>query len=226
MSGELVCHARICAMGATDGVWELARLNKISGICSLFGATMLSPLLTGDYLVRRAFIVSLLAFAAAACGQDADRAETDAARLGVVRRSVDAENGMTLFVDKGCVICHSVNGVGGKAAPALDAEIGAAAIDPLDFAARMWRGAPAMIELQSVELGYTISLTADEIADLAAFAADRERQKTLSLDALPETLKDGLLDEQFWEVEDWSEYLRGGREGEAPIAPDEADGEE
>ncbi|PQA89491.1 c-type cytochrome [Hyphococcus luteus] len=131
-------------------------------------------------------------------------------------REVDPVIGKTLFVEKGCVICHSVNGVGGKAAPALDAQIGAPPIDPLEFAARMWRGAPAMIELQSIELGYTIYLTADDIANLSAFAADRAVQESLTPDDLPETIRSGLLDERFWEMEDWDDYLREGQEGEFP----------
>lgn len=150
--------------------------------------------------------------------------DTESVKLELVKRDYDPDNGKQLFIDKGCVICHSVNGVGGKAGPAMDAQIGAPPIDPLDFAARMWLGAPAMIELQSVELGYTIYLTADDIADLAAFAGDREAQKTLKLDDLPETTRNGLLDEQFWEVENWDEFLRAGREGEIPM--DELDEED
>ncbi|NOX82000.1 MAG: cytochrome c [Alphaproteobacteria bacterium] len=142
-----------------------------------------------------------------------------------VSHQLDAANGRVLFVDKGCVICHAVNGVGGKAAPALDAEIGGQAVDPLEFAARMWRGAPAMIELQSVELGYSISLTADEIGNLAAFAADREQQKILTADDLPETIKNGLLDEQFWEIEDWDGFLKTGREGDGFEDSDQPDEE-
>lgn len=135
----------------------------------------------------------------------------------IVRHSANAENGRALFVSKGCVICHSVNGVGGKAAPSLDAPVGAPAIDPLEFAARMWRGAPAMIELQSIELGYTIYLTADEIGDLAAFHANREAQAKLSVDALPENIRNGLLDERFWEMEDWDDFLRSGQEGDFTV---------
>ncbi|MHA7871017.1 MAG: c-type cytochrome, partial [Hyphococcus sp.] len=78
----------------------------------------------------------------------------------MVRHSMDPVKGRALFIDKGCVICHAVNGVGGKAAPALDAPVGDGPVDPLEFAARMWRGAPAMIELQSIELGYAIYLEA------------------------------------------------------------------
>lgn len=140
--------------------------------------------------------------------------------LDLVRRELDSQAGRGLFVEKGCVICHAVNGVGGKAAPPLDAQIGAPAVDPLDFSARMWRGAPAMIELQSVELGYTIYLTADEIANLAAFAADREEQRKLNIDQVPEPMRASFLDEQFWEVEDWTEFMRAGREGYEPPGED------
>lgn len=168
----------------------------------------------------------------AACGQQPQEAappETEIPAgeegLEVVSRNIDSATGRALFIDKGCVICHAVNGVGGKAAPALDAEIGEQAIDPLEFAARMWRGAPAMIELQSIELGYSIYLTADEIADLAAFASDREEQKRLSADQLPENIRGGLLDEQFWEMEDWDDFLRSGQERGLPADDMPADDE-
>lgn len=141
--------------------------------------------------------------------------------LKVVERHPDSAIGHDLFVRKGCVICHSVNGVGGKAAPALDAEIGSEPIDPLEFAARMWWGAPAMIELQSVELGYTIHLTADDITHLAAFAGDAVEQKKLSIDQVPEAMRDALLDERFWEVEDWSEFLSEGQENFPESEPED-----
>jgi len=146
--------------------------------------------------------------------------------LELAARTFDAARGRELFVIKGCVVCHSVNGVGGKAAPALDVEIGVSSIDPLDFSARMWRGAPAMVELQSVELGYPIDLTGDDIGDLAAFASDRAEQRLLTLETVPEPMRDSLLDERFWEVEEWDEFLRNGQEGagepEAPAEKEEA----
>ncbi|MEO1137386.1 MAG: hypothetical protein AAFW68_12405, partial [Pseudomonadota bacterium] len=88
------------------------------------------------------------------------------------------------------------------------------AVDPLDFAARMWLGAPAMIELQAIELGYTIYLTADDIANLAAFSADRDAQKALTAEDLPDDIRSSLLDERFWEMEDWDQFLSDGQEGE------------
>lgn len=162
----------------------------------------------------------VLAAALVACSGEAPNQATHG--VPVVTHEPDAATGRTLFVEKGCVICHSVNGVGGKAAPVLDAEIGLPPIDPLDFAARIWRGAPAMVELQSMELGYTIDLSAADIAHLAAFAGDREEQKKLTEDALSEELRNGLLDQGFWEVEDWSEFLEDGQEGWGEPSADEA----
>jgi mono/diheme cytochrome c family protein len=125
----------------------------------------------------------------------------------------DATIGRDLFVQKGCVLCHSVNGVGGKAAPPLDAADPYVRPDPLDFAARIWRGAPAMVEFQSVELGYVIDLSADDIAHLAAFAASRAEQERLTEAAIPDPMRDSLLDERYWETEDWSEFMANGQEG-------------
>ena len=141
---------------------------------------------------------------------------------GAARIVGDAAAGREKFVGRGCVICHQVNGVGGKAAPALDAEIGVQSIDPLDFSARMWAGAPAMIELQSIELGYTISLSGADIADLAAFAGSLAEQRKLAAADIPEAMRDSLLDERFWELEDWDEFLKRGQEGYEPEPDPEA----
>ena len=177
--------------------------------------------------------LTVAAGALVACTQEKKaEAENEVHGVDVVRHELNSHNGRILFVQKGCVICHSVNGVGGKAAPALDAQIGAPPIDPLDFAARMWLGAPAMIELQSVELGYTISLTADDIASLSAFAGDVEEQKQFTIEEVPEMIRDSMLDERFWEMEDWSDFFRKGQEGYEPegappdAGSDDASGEE
>lgn len=133
--------------------------------------------------------------------------------------------GRDLFVQKGCVLCHSINGVGGKAAPMLDAADEFVKADPLEFAARMWRGAPAMVEFQSLELGYVIDLSGEDIAHLAAFAASREEQKKLLDSAIPEPLRNSLLDERYWETEDWSEFMANGQEGYGEPQPPEEDAE-
>ena len=127
----------------------------------------------------------------------------------------DVAHGRQLFVSKGCVICHSINGVGGRAAPALDAlavEEGEAAapVDPLDFVARMWRGAPAMLELQAVELGYQIELSAQELADLSVFASDAGAQAGFTLEDVPEPMWDWMLNEPYWVEDNWPEKLFEG----------------
>lgn len=128
-------------------------------------------------------------------------------RPSVVMPLIDPERGLQLFVSKGCVLCHAINDVGGKAAPALDAPEGSTIIDPLGFVSRMWRGASAMIELQSIELGYQIVLSADELADLAAFAANRSLQADFGENDIPEPMRYWTLDEPYWEGDEWPEEL-------------------
>jgi cytochrome c len=111
---------------------------------------------------------------------------------------IDAKRGRRLFVTKGCFICHSVKGVGGKAAPALDATSGTRAIDVLGFVARMWKGAPLMFELQSMELGYRIELKTDEIADLAGFVGDAKAQEGFSQGEIPEVVKEWVVNQAWW----------------------------
>ncbi len=153
----------------------------------------------------------------AACAKAPEAPAASAAPSG------DAAVGRELFVQKGCVLCHSINGVGGKAAPMLDVADDYVKPDPLGFAARMWRGAPAMVEFQSLELGYVIDLTGEDIANLAAFAASREEQKKLLDSAIPDPMRNQLLDERFWETEDWSEFLKDGQEGYGDPQPPEGE---
>jgi len=158
----------------------------------------------------RSLLMTAAVLALAACARAPDDAAT--ADAGTVAAG-DAAKGRETFVQKGCVLCHSINGVGGKAGPALDVADDYVKADPLGFAARIWRGAPAMVEFQSLELGYVIDLTGEDIADLAAFAASRSEQKKLLDSAIPEPMRSSILDERFWETEDWSEFLKNGQEG-------------
>ena len=137
----------------------------------------------------------------------AAESETEAARPTVTIPTVDAMRGRQLFVTRGCVICHAVREVGGTAAPALDADPSVRSIDLMGFVAQMWQGAPAMLELQAVELGYQILLTAQEMADLAAFAGDAEAQATFNLEEVPEPMREWMLDEPYWENEGWPDDL-------------------
>lgn len=109
---------------------------------------------------------------------------------GMVLPEMNAAHGRQLFAAKGCVVCHSVNGVGGKDGPAMDASTMELPMNPFEFAARMWGGAEAMVALQRNELGAQISLTGDELGDLIAFVHDAEEQKKFSeADIPPDIMK-------------------------------------
>jgi cytochrome c len=109
---------------------------------------------------------------------------------GLMMPTMDAERGRKLFASKGCVVCHSVNGVGGEHAPLLDAATMPLPMNPFEFAARMWRGAEAMMALQREELGEPITLTGQELADIIAFVHDAEEQKKFTEADIPHHMED------------------------------------
>jgi len=115
--------------------------------------------------------------------------------IGVAMPPMDPARGRRLFVAKGCVACHSVNGVGGELGPALDARDMPRPMNAFEFAARMWRGAQAMTALQEDMLGAVISLDGQDLADLVAFAHDTEEQARLSADQVPERFREFIAGE-------------------------------
>jgi cytochrome c len=112
-----------------------------------------------------------------------------------------SERGRELFVNKGCVVCHSVKGAGGAVGPPLDADPSQSEIDAFEFAARMWRGAQAMIALQNLELGYQIELTGEELAHIARFLHDFEAQQTFSEDEFPANIRRLMRAESLKELD-------------------------
>jgi len=102
--------------------------------------------------------------------------------------SMDPTKGRKLFAAKGCVVCHSINGIGGEDASPLDASTMPKVMNPFNFAAKMWRGAGTMITLQEDELGEQIEFSGDELADIIAFVHSSEEQKKFSEADIPDRI--------------------------------------
>ena len=108
----------------------------------------------------------------------------------LIMPDMDPVRGRKLFASKGCVACHSINGVGGHDATALDAHTMDQMMNPFDLAAKMWMMAPAMIYAQEEALGEQILFTGEELADIIAFIHDDEEQHHFSeADITPEIEK-------------------------------------
>ena len=75
--------------------------------------------------------------------------------------------------------------MGGHDATALDAHTMGPVMNPFDFAAKMWRMAPAMIASQEEALGEQIFFTGEELANIIAFVHDNEAQHTFSEADIP-----------------------------------------
>lgn len=114
----------------------------------------------------------------------AEAQETQALMAGA-----DAARGRALFVRKGCIACHAVNEIGGTTGPPLDVEFAPDEIDPLDFVARMWRGAEPMVMMQQSLFGEQLDFTGDELADIIAFAHDPEEQRRFSEADVPPAMR-------------------------------------
>ncbi len=102
----------------------------------------------------------------------------------------DPAKGRKLFASKGCVVCHSVNGIGGEDAPEFAAEYMDDPMNAFDFAAKMWRGAPAMIAMQEDEMGGQIELSGDELAAIIAFVHDADEQAKFSQADIPHDIEE------------------------------------
>ncbi|HXV24473.1 MAG TPA: c-type cytochrome [Alphaproteobacteria bacterium] len=109
---------------------------------------------------------------------------------GLMMPVMNAANGRRLFAAKGCVVCHSVNGIGGTDATPLDVSTMQPMMNPFEFSARMWLGAEAMIYMQREELGEQIEFTGQELADIIAFTHHPEEQKQFSEADIPANIKE------------------------------------
>jgi mono/diheme cytochrome c family protein len=113
--------------------------------------------------------------------------------IGLALPPMDSHRGRELFLDKGCVVCHSVNQVGGAVGPSLNAAEMPEPMNAFEFAARMWRGAPAMAQMQQDLLGKVINLSGQDLADLVAFAHDETEQRELKAEQIPAPYRDLII---------------------------------
>jgi cytochrome c2 len=103
--------------------------------------------------------------------------------------AVDSKRGRALYVSKGCVACHAINGIGGTDGAPLDAASMDPAMNPFEFFARMWLGSKPMISLQEERMGKQAELDAQELADIVAFIHDQEMQRAFSAEEIPKDIK-------------------------------------
>ncbi len=108
------------------------------------------------------------------------KSSTGAGQTRLVLPVMNPARGAKIFVDKGCVACHAVNGTGGHDAPNMDVHVQGGFMSPFDFAANMWNHAAGMIAAQEAALGEQITFTGSELADIIAFVHDDEAQHAFS----------------------------------------------
>lgn len=117
------------------------------------------------------------------------RTDSAAAPIGLVLPKMNSKHGRELFVSKGCVVCHAINGVGGEDAAPLDASTMDPAMNPFEFFARMWQGTKPMLAMQEDRMERQVELTAEELADIVAFVHDGAMQKSFSKTEIPENIE-------------------------------------
>ncbi len=148
-------------------------MNKLATLSMLAGLTL---------SVSGAVAYAASDTAATAANADAEKA---APIEGMLLPFMSPEKGRKLFASKGCVVCHSINGIGGEDAPALDVKTMQPIMDPFGFAAKMWRGAGTMITMQEDELGGQIEFSGEELANIIAFVHSAEEQKKFTVADIP-----------------------------------------
>jgi mono/diheme cytochrome c family protein len=104
--------------------------------------------------------------------------------------SMNPAKGRVYFATRACVVCHSVNGIGGKSAVALDIEVRPSTVDVLGFISRMWRGGTPMLALQRRLFAEQIDLTAEELGDIIAFLHSPKEQDRFSENDIPKFIQE------------------------------------
>lgn len=114
----------------------------------------------------------------------------------LVLPSMNPAKGRVYFATRACVVCHSVNGVGGKNAVALDIEVRPATVDVLGFISRMWRGGTPMLALQRRLFAEQIDLTAEELGDIIAFLHSPAEQDRFSKKDIPKFIQEFMAERE------------------------------
>ena len=130
------------------------------------------------FMATTIFLASALLASPALAGHVHDGAKSGKSRL--VMPVMNPVRGAKVFVDKGCIACHAINGIGGHDAPNMDVHVQGGYMSPFDFAAKMWNHAPAMIAAQEGAFGEQITFTGSELADIIAFVHDDDAQHAFS----------------------------------------------
>jgi mono/diheme cytochrome c family protein len=101
----------------------------------------------------------------------------------------DAPAGKKIFVDKQCVVCHQIEGVGGVFGPSLDSVV---QFGPIFFAATMWNHGPSMTQAMQARGVKRPTFTGRELRDLIAFVKSVSRGRgDQPIQVLPGRVEDG-----------------------------------
>lgn len=131
--------------------------------------------------------------------EDPEIAESAGVRL--IMPFMSPERGKVVFVNKGCAVCHSINGVGGEDAPPMDAHTEEKFVNPFSLAAKMWDHASGMIAAQEYEMGEQLIFTGQELADITSFLHDKHAQRDFMKSDLPPRIT-RLISEMMGEAEE------------------------
>ncbi len=96
----------------------------------------------------------------------------------------DTAVGRALFIQKSCIRCHQVGGIGGVTGPSLD--LTSQFHSPIRLAASMWNHGPGMAESLSAKGIRRSSLTGSELVDLYAyFSSAADAHQSIAGPVLP-----------------------------------------
>ncbi len=121
------------------------------------------------------------------------KAATDGFKLSdtLIFPAFDPALGRKLFAEKGCVVCHMMNGIGGEDGPNLSYGQYDTPVNAMEVASDLWEKASIMIPAQQDELGAQIKLSPTELAGIIAFLADKNEQSHFKKSDIPaKILKD------------------------------------